>query len=263
MSTGNGTALAVLPTAAPATNATTQLEPSTPDQAFWLATQLVKSGLLGRSVTKPEAAFAVILAGRELGLTAMQSLRSIHIIEGKPTLSSDLMAALVLRSPTCKYFQMIESTSTVATYETHRVGTAKPTVMSFTMEDAKQAGVTGKQNWKTYPAAMLRARCIAAIARVVYPDLLMGIYEQDEISAPSTMQATREAVPLHETLPNPVEDDEEPQLVKDWKEKFSAATTLDELKALAEQSKQELDDDTRAVLSVAFIARQKEIKAAQ
>lgn len=63
MSPSNGTALAVVPTSAVAPNASTALEPSTAEQAFWLAQQLVKSGVLGRSVQRPEAAFAIILAG--------------------------------------------------------------------------------------------------------------------------------------------------------------------------------------------------------
>ncbi len=189
----NGTALTVLP-AVTSANASTALEPSTAEQAFWLATQLAKSGLLGR-IQRPEAAFAIILCGRELGLTAMQSLRSIHIIEGKPTLSADLMAALVIRSPLCKYFRLVESTNQVARYETLRTSTDKPTVMSFTWEEAKTAGLINKNNWKAHPAAMLRARCIAALARVAYPDLLVGIYEEDEISEPKQMPAVREALP--------------------------------------------------------------------
>lgn len=191
------TALTTVATAAPST----ALEPTTIDQAFWLAQQLLKSGLLGKAIQKPEAAFAVILAGRELGLTAMQSLRSLHLIEGKPTLSADLMVALVKRSPLCKSFKLVESTGERATYEANREGEGV-TRMSFTIEEAKAAGVTGKDNWKKYPAAMLRARCIAALARVVFPDLLLGVYENDELAPASnnmpsvSVQATATVLPL-------------------------------------------------------------------
>ncbi len=240
MMSDNGTALAVLPTTP---NASTQLEPSTAEQAFWLATQLVKSGLLGKGITKPEAAFAVILAGRELGLTAMQSLRSIHIIEGKPCLSADLMVALVKRSPVCKSFKLVESTNTVATYSAERVGEGV-TTMSFTMDDAKLAGVTGKQNWKTYPAAMLRARCIAALARVVYPDLLMGIYEQDEIGQTNAMPSQRESGPIA-SAPVVTEavivDDE---VVDFWGARLDAAENMDDLDVVRAQVKSALDKPT-------------------
>lgn len=199
----NGTALATIPQV----SASTALEPVTIDQALWLATQLVKSGVLGRAVQKPEAAFAVILAGRELGLTAMQSLRSCHVIEGKVAMSSDLIAALVKRSPLCKSFRLIESTAKVATYEAEREGEGK-TRMSFTMEEAQAAGLTNKDNWKKYPAAMLRARCIAALARVVFPDLLLGVYENDELApAPvaAAMPVLREVPAANERPPAPAE----------------------------------------------------------
>jgi hypothetical protein len=75
----------------------------------------------------------------------------------------------------------VRSDAQVATYQTKRRGEPEPTTMSFSWEDAQRAGVTGKDNWRKYPAAMLRARCITALARAVYPDLAMGIYDPDEL----------------------------------------------------------------------------------
>lgn len=255
METNGSTALAIV-TPAPVANASTALEPSTAEQAFWLATQLAKSGLLGRSVQRPEAAFAVILAGRELGLTAMQSLRSIHIIEGKPTLSADLMAALVMRSPLCEFFQMVESTNTIARYSTKRVG-RKETSMSFSWDDAKLAGVTGKNNWKTYPAAMLRARCIAALARVVYPDLLMGIYEDDEIQPQAAMPSIKEAAPSEPPPPSVPLDSE---VIEQWTEKLNAAETMEALESVRDACKAEVtDDNILLAVSKVFFARKKQL----
>jgi hypothetical protein len=171
------------PVLAKASDPTRAFEPRDIDEGYELAKLLVASGLMPRGVQRPEAAFAIIAAGRELGLTAMQSLRSIHIVEGNPTLSADLVAALCKsRSDVCLYFRLVESTDKIATYETHRRGEPAPTSMSFTWEDAQRAGVTGKDNWKKYPAAMLRARCITALARAVYPDLAMGVYDPDEVA---------------------------------------------------------------------------------
>ncbi len=261
--TTNGAALAIIPTPQ-APSASTQLEPHSAEQAFTLAQHLVKSGLLGRNIQRPEAAFAIILAGRELGLTAMQSLRSIHIIEGKPTLSSDLMAALVMRSPTCRYFQMVESTNTVARYETQRVGAAKPTTMSFTIEDAKLAGVTGKSNWKTYPAAMLRARCIAAICRVVYPDLLMGIYETDEIAPSNAMPQTREPAPITDEPQRDTSETDFNEVVADWSTKMKAVETLEALEAVRLECKTVVKNGTALnEIKKAYIARKAELEANQ
>lgn len=180
-------------------------EPADVSQAVKLAQILVASRLLPRAIATPEAAFAVIMSGRELGLTAMQSLRSIHIIEGKPTMSADLMVALVKRSSVCRYFSLVESTADRATYETQRRDDPSPTRLSFTMAEARDAGVAGKDNWRKFPAAMLRARAASALVRAVYPDVLLGVYDSDsgelEDAAPApTAAVVVEAEPATATL---------------------------------------------------------------
>lgn len=187
---------------------TRAFEPRNVDEGFELARLLCMSGFLGKSVTKPEAAFAIIAVGRELGLTAMQSLRSIHIIEGKPTLSADLIAALCKSRPdVCTYFRMVESSEKIARFETLRKGEPEPTSMSFSIEDATRAGVTGKDNWRKYPAAMLRARCITALARAVYPDLAMGLYDPDEITDAEPVVTPRYEVVQPQPAAAPVIDE--------------------------------------------------------
>lgn len=159
-------------------------EPRDITEALRVADVMVKSRLLGSKVATPEQAFVIMATGKELGLTAMQSLRSIHVIEGKPCCSADLLLALCKReSRICKYFRLVKSDEKIATYETHREGESRPTTLSFTIAEAQQAKLTGKDNWQKYPAAMLRARCIAALARAVYPDLVLGIYETDEMES--------------------------------------------------------------------------------
>lgn len=170
------------PTALAKADPARAFEPSGIDEAVKLANLLGLSGLLGKDLKTPEQVFTVIATGRELGLTAMQSLRSIHIINGKPTLSADLVAALVKSRPeVCEYFRLVDSNASQAVYETKRRGEPSPTTMTFSIEDAKRAQITGNPNWTKYPAAMLRARCITALARAVYPDLVMGIYDPDEL----------------------------------------------------------------------------------
>jgi hypothetical protein len=172
------------------TEASRAFEPRNVDEGYEMAKLLHASGLLPKAVNKAEAAFAIIATGRELGLPAMQSLRSIHIIDGKPSLAADLIVALVKRNTeVCKFFRLVESTDKVARYETHRVGEPSPTTMTFTIEQAQRAGLTGKDNWKKYPDDMLRARCSAKLARAVYPELVMGLYDPDEIQQEPTVYA--------------------------------------------------------------------------
>ena len=88
----------------------------------------------------PQAVLETMLLGRELGLPAMAALRSIHIIEGKHSLSADLMVALVLKSGLAEYFQLIESTDKICTYETKRKGAPKMQTDSATQSRRRKAG---------------------------------------------------------------------------------------------------------------------------
>lgn len=122
----------------------------------------------------------IILRGLELGLTPMQAVSNIHLISGKPVLAADLIAALAIRSPHCKYLRLVESTPQKAVYETLRDGHPCPTSMAYTIEEAKAAGLLGKDNWRNFPADMLRARAKARICREVYPEEVMGLYAPEE-----------------------------------------------------------------------------------
>lgn len=175
------------------------LAPKSIDDAIRLANMASEANLYG--VKSPQEAFIRMATGMEVGLSPWQSLRSVYVIENRPSMSADLMVALCLRArDICESFQLIESTDAVATYETKRVGQAVKR-MSWTIDQSRQAGLLTKANWKNYPAAMLRARCSAALARAVYPDLTLGLYTPDEItdgSAPTgpvtTMTANGEVI---------------------------------------------------------------------
>lgn len=155
-------------------------EPTSIEEAWRLSKILVAGNMMPRHLKTPEAVFSVIAAGRELGLTSLQSTRSLYFIEGKVVLSADLMVALVKRHPECEHFTMTECTNDRVTCTTKRTG-EEATSMTWTMADAQRAGLTGKDNWKKYPKAMLRARVSADLCRAVFPDALMGVYDPDEL----------------------------------------------------------------------------------
>ena len=162
------------------------LEPRSMNDAVRLAQRLHDSRMFSAYGT-PQAVLSTLLLGRELGLPAMAALRSVHVIEGKHSLSADLMVALVLRSGMAEYFRLVETTDLICTYETRRKGTNDPQRLSYTIEHAEQAGLLyvrpGKQpgNWHKIPRQMLRARCKSELARLEYPDLLAGLYTPEEL----------------------------------------------------------------------------------
>ena len=162
------------------------LEPRSMDDACLLAKRMHESRMFSAYGT-PQAVLSTVLLGRELGMPSMASLRSVHIIEGKHSLSADLMVALVLKSGMAEYFQLVESTETACTFETKRKGNPHPQRLSYTMEDAKLAGLLGPtrsgkpSNWDKMPKQMLRARAKSELARLEYPDLLAGLYTPEEL----------------------------------------------------------------------------------
>jgi hypothetical protein len=122
-------------------------------------------------------------------LPPLQALRSIHVIEGKPTLSADLMAVLARRAGV--RIRIIETTDTRCTIEATRPGSGEePVSVTWTAEDAKRAGLDRKNNWRQYPRQMLRARCMAEVCRLAAGEALLGLAAPEEIEEQATAQAT-------------------------------------------------------------------------
>jgi hypothetical protein len=142
-----------------------------------LADTLAKAeGFVPRHLTgKPHAIAAVILTGLELGIGPMEAMRSLHIVEGKPTMSAEYMLSRA-RARGVKT-RWVETTDKVARLAVTVPGDTEPQTMAFTWEDAQRIGVASKDNWRKYPAAMLRARCISAAMRAFCPEVLGGAYE--------------------------------------------------------------------------------------
>lgn len=149
-----------------------------------LADRLAAAHLLPAALRqKPADLLLIMLHGRDLGLSVSQALRGLHVVEGKVVLSADLMLAMCLKRPDiCESFRLLESTDQRAVYEAKRRGQPAVT-LAWTIKQAQDAGLAGRGNWKGYPAAMLRARCIAALARATFPDLLFGVYDTDELAS--------------------------------------------------------------------------------
>jgi len=155
------------------------LEPASIEEAQLLARAAVASRLY--AVQSPEAALMILLTGKDLGLTASQSLRAIHVISGKPVVAADALVAAVRRSGLCDSWRVVESTPTSATIETRRKGEEHAESETFTWGDAERAGLTRGDNYRKWPREMLRHRCAAALARRVYPDAVLGCYDPGEL----------------------------------------------------------------------------------
>lgn len=160
-----------------------QLEPRSIREAIEMSKHMFQSRLFSAYGT-PQGVLATILAGRELGMQAMASLRGFDIIDGRPTFKADLIRALVLKSGKAKFFRCTARSAAAATFATQR-GDDPPIDLTYTIEEGKQAwGKTedgwAKSGWGKNPADMLVARAGAKLARLVYPDIVHGLYSPEE-----------------------------------------------------------------------------------
>lgn len=160
------------------------LDFGTVSEAMQFAQLLCKSNLVPESIRdKPADVMIVMMTGRALGIDSITALRQIHVIKGRTTMDASLLRALAMRHPQCEYLTMVEDGSSGrSTWETMRTGQPKPVRITWTREDAKRAGLLGKDNWKNYEPAMLRARASADLVRAVYPEVGAGLYTPEEVA---------------------------------------------------------------------------------
>ena len=162
---------------------------------------LLKSGFLPQSIKSPEQALAIILQGRELGIGPMAALNNISIIQGKPTVSPQLMLAMANSTREVEDVQ-ITSSEQGATVTIKRKG-RKAHTTTFGPKDAKAMGLDGKDNYKKQPATMYQWRAVAANLRVTFADVILGLYTPDEMGAVVDEEGAIESgfnEPLRETV---------------------------------------------------------------
>ncbi len=145
-----------------------------------------KSGLF-KDVRTAAQAIVKIQAGLEMGIEPFQAMTGLYIIEGKIVMSAALMAGLIVRSGRYRYrVTRIDNTGCLIEFFARGVREWESLGMSaFTIEDAKLAGLTGKDNWRKYARNMFFARALANGARWFTPDVFIGpAYVPDEFDIP-------------------------------------------------------------------------------
>ena len=157
------------------------LSPRNFEQALTFSDYLAESDMVPKDFKgKPGNCLIAIQWGAELGLKPLQALQNLAIINGRPSLWGDAVIALVRSSPLCEY--VIESDDgNTATCKVKRRGEPEQ-ARTFSMEDAKAAGLQGKQGpWSQYPKRMRQMRARAFALRDVFPDVLRGLPVAEEI----------------------------------------------------------------------------------
>jgi hypothetical protein len=147
---------------------------------------------------KPASCVLAIQAGAEIGLSPMQALQSIAVVNGRPSIFGDAALAVVKACPVCEYVtEMVEGDGEqmVATCTAKRRGYPQPTVVKFTVADAKKAGLWGKSGpWTQYPRRMLQLRARGFALRDAFPDVLSGMVTAEEAGDYPTPQPASEPI---------------------------------------------------------------------
>jgi len=153
------------------------------DDRMRYAGALAQSGLLPDAYrNKPANILVALEYGAGLGIPPMTAIQQVHIVQGKPVASSQLIGALVRKAG---HRLRVTGDDTRAVCEIVRNDDPDFTFRSeWTIERAQRAKLTGKETWRAYPGNMLRARAITECARDACPEALAGIsYTAEELGA--------------------------------------------------------------------------------
>lgn len=158
------------------------------DDMYRFAKYVSASGLAPKGIEKPEAILVALQYGAELGLSPAQSLQNIAVINGRPSLWGDTMLALCMSSPVWDeeaFHEWFDGKPGTDGFTAHcrvkRRGRKEPVVRSFSVADAKAAGLWGKSGpWAQYATRMLQMRARSWALRDAFPDILRGCLAAEE-----------------------------------------------------------------------------------
>lgn len=161
------------------------LVPQSLDDAFRLSKALAQSGDMvpKHFQAKPEMIMAAIVRGMEIGLAPMQALSNIAVINGRASIWGDALPALLQRAGHSIDSEIDgDGDNRKAVARVKRGDTGEVITRTFSVADAKKAGLWGKQGpWQSYPDRMLQMRARSFAARDGAADALMGLQVAEEV----------------------------------------------------------------------------------
>ncbi len=155
----------------------------------------IKSGMFPDMKSQAQA-LVKILAGRELGLSPLESMTNIYIVNGKVALQAKVISALIKKSEKYNYHidKLDNEECTITFFQ--RNGQIKEVGKStFTIKDAAKAGIVNKDSWKSYPKNMLFARALSNGARFYCPDVYSAYTPEELEPVSGTKTQVEQSVP--------------------------------------------------------------------
>lgn len=244
--------------------------PKSLQEAMQFADILANSDLVPKDYQrKPGNILVALQWGAEIGLQPLQALQNIACINGRPAIWGDAMLALVRQSGLLASIHE-EQSDDLATCVIQRKGEQERTV-TFSKEDAKKAGLSGKQGpWTNYPKRMMQMRARAYALRDIFPDVLKGMAVAEE-EQDKEIDVTPSAKPAEHKGSSALKDrlktkkavvEHAPDSTFDVAACIDAinnAQALDELKAIAKAIPGALGEPAKTNINTAYVARKAEL----
>ena len=240
----------------------TFLMPKDSAEAFTIAEGLAKSSMVPKHfINKPMDIVVCMAMGAELGFQPLQSLQNIAVINGRPSVWGDAFRALIMGAPDLVGFKewFDDSTQTAYCSISRKLasGAVVESTQSFSQQDAKTAGLWGRQGpWTQYPRRMMQWRALGFAGRDMYADRLRGIWidheardmpEEKDVTPQQPAQQTEQADTLSQVLGGELMEEKAPddlffnqasKAISDCKDMDSLA----EVSNLINEGKSELTD---------------------
>lgn len=174
-----------------------------------------------------EEALAIMVLCQAEGLHPGIAMRDYHVIQGRPALKSDAMLARFQQAGGKVEWKEYTDERVEGVFSHPSGGSLS---VAWTLAKAKQIGIASKDNWKNYPRAMLRARCISEGIRAVYPGCVVGVYTPEEVQdfAPEQKQSAPKDMGAVEIVDQEIEDGAFPIYVPGTAEPFSRHTSVED-----------------------------------
>ena len=157
------------------------------DELYRVGKMLALSGYFdakGNSDTAIAQIATKILAGREMGYPPFASVQGIHIIQGRPAISANLMASAVKAHPMYDYRvrMMTDKECSIEFFQRNGDKWESLGVSTFNESDARKAGT---KNMDKFARNMLFARAMSNGVRWFTPDCFSGntVYVPEELGA--------------------------------------------------------------------------------
>lgn len=197
------------------------------DACMKIAQVVHKSGLAPATLKSPEQVAVALMHGHEIGLQPMNSIQSVYVVNGRPTLWGDSMLGICMVHPD---WEWITETFDGSGENFDAICVVKrrdnePHQTHFSVAMAKKAGLWGKSGpWTTYPSRMLQIRARSLALRDKFPDALRGLACAEEIIDITPVEAEPPVTPkagmaaertakraAKVVTPEPVEQEQEPE----------------------------------------------------